>query len=57
VELSLAKESPLNLIVRGTCYSFIGVNMNTSISNNRDINRVKNLLTLHKQAKFWVGYG
>jgi len=57
VELSLAKESPFNPIVRGTCYSFIGVNMNTSISNNRDRNRTETLLTLHKQAKFWAGYG
>ncbi len=40
MELSLAEYSPLNLIVRGTNFSFIGVSMNTSISNNRDRDQV-----------------
>jgi hypothetical protein len=31
VELSLAEDNFLNLIVKGTSFSFIGVNMNTSI--------------------------
>jgi len=57
VELSLAKDSPLNFIIKGTSFSFIGVSMNTSISNNREKDQVKFLLTLHKQTKFWVGYG
>jgi hypothetical protein len=54
---SLVEDSPLNLIIRGTSFSFISVSMNTSISNNREKDQVKTLLTLHKQAKFWVSYG
>jgi hypothetical protein len=31
--------------------------MNTLVLNIKDKNQAKTLLTLHKQAKFWVGYG
>ncbi len=54
MKLSLIENSPINLIIRGTSFSFIGVSMNTSISNNREKDQVKTLLTLHKQAKFWL---
>jgi hypothetical protein len=57
VELSLLKDSPLNIIARGIGSSSTSVSMNTSISNNEDKNRIETLLTLHKKAKFWVGYG
>jgi hypothetical protein len=54
VELSLAEDSPLNLVVKGIGSSSTSVSMNTSISNNKDIDRIVILLTLHKQAKIWV---
>jgi hypothetical protein len=57
VELSLVKDSFLNLVVRGISFSSIGVSMNTSISNNRDKDRAETLLTLNQQAKFLAGYG
>jgi hypothetical protein len=36
VELSLLKDNPLNLVVRGIGSSSTGVSMNTLVSNNRD---------------------
>ncbi len=57
MELSLVEDSPLNLIVRGTCSSSTSFSMNNSISNNRDRDQMETLLTLHKQTKIWASYG
>lgn len=55
MELSLAKDSPLNIVVRGIGSLYTSVSMNASISNNKDKNRAEFILILHRQAKFWVG--
>ncbi len=57
MELSLVEDSFLNLVVREIGFSSTCVSMNTSISNSRDKDITKTLLTLNQQVKFLASYG
>jgi hypothetical protein len=52
----LINKNPFSIPFRGTTSSSISVCMNTLNSNNRKRNRVKTLVTFHKQAKFLSNY-
>lgn len=53
LQASLDDDNPISTPLNGTTSSSMSVFMNSLNLVDREKNRIKNLVTLHKQVKFW----
>jgi hypothetical protein len=56
LQISLDDDNLISTPLKGTTFSSISVCINVSNSTNKEINKIKKLVILHKQAKFWANY-